>query len=152
MGKGHMKICEMCGNEIAAHVTVCPFCESVQRVASPMIPRRPIETINLEAGLPSVEEGLLRLERELAAARRMGVRLVRIIHGWGSSGKGGKLRAACRAFLQRELQAKHVKAVVHGEDYSCTTIAGRNLLSRFKQLNGSERSDSRNPGITFVEL
>jgi len=45
-----------------------------------------------------------------------------------------------------------VKAVTPGENYSSTTNAGRDLLSRFRELQPAERSDSNNPGLTIVEL
>jgi hypothetical protein len=45
-----------------------------------------------------------------------------------------------------------VATVVAGEEYSSTTIAGRDLLSRFKELKATERPDSSNHGITLVEL
>ncbi len=43
-------------------------------------------------------------------------------------------------------------AVVAGEDYGSATLAGRDLLSRFKELKATERSDFMNHGITIVEL
>jgi hypothetical protein len=41
---------------------------------------------------------------------------------------------------------------IAGDDYSAATVAGRGLMSRHPDLRKSERSDSGNPGITFVEL
>jgi hypothetical protein len=102
--------------------------------------------------MPSVENGLARLESDLVRAKQSGVRVVRVIHGWGSTGKGGALRDACRAFLKRKLTARQIANVIHGEDYSRTTNAGRDIMNRCPELRGSERSDSQNPGITLVEL
>ena len=131
---------------------VCRFCGSHQRARMGVGPRERLRTVNIEAGMPSVEAGLARLEGDLARARQSGVRVVRVIHGWGSKGTGGALRDACRALLRRKLTARQITNVVHGEDYSRTSNAGRNLLSRCPELRGSERSDSQNPGITFVEF
>ncbi len=77
---------------------------------------------------------------------------MRVIHGWGSTGSGGKLRNECRAYLRRQLAAKRIKAIVHGEDYSRATVSGREMMARWPDLETSERSDSNNPGITFVQL
>jgi len=82
----------------------------------------------------------------------MGVRVLRVIHGWGSSGTGGKLRDACRFFLYQEMKAKRLKGVLPGDDYSRAALAGRALMSRYEELRSSERSDAQNPGITMVEL
>ncbi len=147
-----MKDCDTCGNEIADTAGVCRFCGSVQHVTSKRSHRAKIQNVNVETGLPSVEEGVARLKRDIASARHSGVRVLRVIHGWGSSGKGGKLRDACRSFLSRELQAKRLKLVLPGDEYSRRAIAGRDLMSRYEDLKSSERSDSQNPGITMVEL
>lgn len=147
-----MKICDTCGNEIADVVSVCPFCEHAVAVTFRREPVVRVRTINIESGMPTVEEGRGRLERKLDDARQRGVRVVRVIHGWGSSGKGGQLRSACRALLHRELKAKRLRAVVHGENYSRTTGAGRELMARYSELRRSERTDAKNPGITMVEL
>jgi len=111
-----------------------------------------VRTVNIEANRPSVDEALERLEGELARAKQSGVRVMRLIHGWGSSGTGGKLRDACRAFLQRKLVARQVKSVVAGDNYSRATIGGRSLMERCPSLRECERSDAQNPGITFIEL
>jgi hypothetical protein len=106
----------------------------------------------LEAGLPTVEQALKRLERDLREARACEAKVVRVIHGYGSSGRGGKIRDAVRRELGRKLARGEVRAVVPGENYSPTTNAGRDLLSRFKELQPTERSDSSNPGLTIIEI
>lgn len=147
-----MKDCDVCGNEIDGTALQCRFCGSRQSLPAASGPRDSLRTLNIEAGRPSVEEGLARLENDLARARLGGARVVRVIHGWGSTGTGGKLRDACRAYLNRELKARRVKAVVPGDDYSRASNAGRQLASRCPDLKRSERTDTHNPGITFVEL
>ena len=43
--------------------------------------------LNLELGRPTADEALRRLEAELEAARHMNTPLLKLIHGYGSSGK-----------------------------------------------------------------
>ena len=52
--------------------------------------------VNLELGRPSADEALRRLEHELAAKRHLRAKAMKIIHGYGSSGKGGRIRTARR--------------------------------------------------------
>ena len=130
---------------------MCRFCNSPQSAQSKPGSRERLRTIDVKAGMPLVEEGLARLERDLTRAMQAGVRVVRVIHGYGSTGKGGKLRDACRVFLRRMLKAGQITSVLPGEEYSRATNLGRNLMSRCPDLRNSERSDSQNPGITFVE-
>jgi len=44
--------------------------------------------------MPSVQEALQRLEREMAVARQGKLALLKVIHGYGSSGAGGDIRVA----------------------------------------------------------
>ena len=55
-----------------------------------------MHTINLEAGFPSVDDARRRLAAGMDSARRGGKRLIKIVHGRGSSGEGGKLGPAIR--------------------------------------------------------
>lgn len=50
-----------------------------------------MRTLNLEAGFPSVDDAQRRLLAEMQSARQDGLRVLKVIHGWGSSGEGGKL-------------------------------------------------------------
>lgn len=59
-----------------------------------------------------------------------------------ATGQGGKIRDAVRRELGRKLARGEVWAVVTGESYSFTTNSGRDLLSRFKELKTTERSDT----------
>jgi Smr domain len=146
-----MKDCETCGNEIPDREMVCRFCKAPQPATTTAPPSGGLRTINIKAGMPLVEAGLARLEQELAQAMRAGVRVVRIIHGYGSTGKGGLLRDACRACLGRMLKSGQITSFLPGEDYSGATNAARNLIRRCPELRSSERTDRLNPGITFVE-
>ena len=53
--------------------------------------------------------------------------------------------------LSRMRKAGKIRTFLPGEDYSKTTNSGRKLMSRCPDLRDDERSDRRNPGITFVE-
>ncbi len=55
-----------------------------------------LREVNLEAGMPFVDQAIKRLTFELHQSRRQGFAAVKIIHGYGSSGVGGKIRTASR--------------------------------------------------------
>ncbi len=148
-----MIICEVCGNEIPAASKRCDFCGSYQRLGRTFSRRSsPVRNVNLEEGMPPVEEGLERLEEALRSARHEGVRVLRIIHGYGSSGSGGKIRKACRVLLKQKAGSRQIRGFLPGEDYSRETGAGRALIKRQPSLSRTEHADRGNPGITFVEL
>jgi hypothetical protein len=146
------KDCEVCGNPIPAQAFTCRFCDASQSLENfPKTVER-VVIANLENGMPTVEQALERFRRRLSEASASGAKVLKVIHGYGSSGRGGKIRDAVRRELGRMLARGEVATVVAGEEYSSTTIAGRDLLSRFKELKATERPDSSNHGITLVEL
>ena len=51
----------------------------------------PIRILNIEPGRPTREQALLRLAEGLANAQKGGVRVLKVIHGYGSTGQGGVL-------------------------------------------------------------
>ena len=137
-------LCSTCGNELPPAARVCPYCNSPQAITTPRRSATPYVTINLKLGLPTVDEAMARLDRELNAAMAGGVKVVRIIHGWGSGGKGGAIRDETRRRLKVFQRQKRVRAVAHGEDFGKGSIVGRQLPE--------DRSNFANPGITLVEL
>lgn len=148
-----MKTCDVCGESIAPSSAVCPFCETPQQPdPSASAKGVAVRDLNIEAGLPTVEEALRRLGTQLDRARADGVRVVRVIHGWGSaSGGGGKIRVAARQWLQRQLDDRRIRSFFLGDHYTHTRAEGRDFLRRHPGLRPSENSDRNNPGITFVE-
>lgn len=149
-----MKTCTICGNPIPDEASTCPFCEKPQAAT----PRRgalrgqSLVTVNLERGRPSVRDAISRLDMTLATGRLQGVRVVRVVHGYGSSGKGGRIKRAVGTHLKSLLTRRAVAGYVHGEDYADSSPSGRRLLQRCPRLKRSYRADHGNAGITLVEL
>jgi len=152
MVKRETKDCETCGNPIPAQAFTCHFCNSAQSLENFPKTRERVISSNLERGLPSAEQALERLERTLREARACGAKVARLIHGYGSTGRGGKIREAVRRELGRKLARGEIRAVVHGENYSPNANDARDLLARFKELKTTERSDSGNLGLTLIEI
>lgn len=143
----------MCGNEFESG-SDCPYCGTFQHSVSsgPSRRKRTVLTLNLEHGKPIVADALERLDREIAAARMKQVRLIRVIHGWGSSGSGGAIKAAVQVHLQSLVRKGSIRAFTPGDAYSDHYNSGRHLLSAYPSLRASLRTDRENPGITFVEV
>jgi hypothetical protein len=108
--------------------------------------------VNLESGRPTVDDARRRLLAEMARARSRGTSLMKIIHGWGSSGEGGKLAVAIRKSLRLRVKEGKATLVVAGERFSSDTVEGRELVRRHPNLRADRDYNRTNPGITFVEL
>lgn len=111
-----------------------------------------IRTINIESGLPTVEQAQIRLLSEIRRARAERASAVKIIHGYGSSGVGGKLRTALRSYLQTLRRSGKVGSFVAGEDWSIFHPEARELLSACPELKRDSDLERANPGVTIALL
>jgi len=99
-----------------------------------------------------VHEALQRLEQELAWARQERHTLVKVIHGYGSTGAGGDIRLAVQKRLQELLAADQIRGCIFGENWSKTDQATWNLMKAQPELKNDPHLGRRNQGITVVVL
>ncbi|MCL1856846.1 MAG: Smr/MutS family protein [Kiritimatiellaeota bacterium] len=92
------------------------------------------------------------LESAVARARVDGVELLRVIHGWGSSGTGGRLGMACRRQCERWVREHAIARYCPGESYGMGRVVTREWVGRYPELKRHIATDTDNYGITFVEL
>ncbi len=111
-----------------------------------------IEELLIKGGMPTVEEAVRRLGMELQSARRRGVGVVRVIHGYGSSGKGGKLRTGLRRWLGEAQAAGSIGRVVPGERWEIFDDTSLGLLEDYPEMGGDGDLGRHNAGITLVEV
>lgn len=109
-----------------------------------------VRTLNLEQGFPTRDEARLRLESAIAQAKKDGVLAVKIIHGYGSSGKGGVLRFAVRGYLRQMKDHGEIALFVNGESFSQFDERSRELLRRQPDLLVDQDLGSGNKGVTLV--
>ena len=106
--------------------------------------------VNLELGRPSADEALRRLEHELAAKRHLRAKAMKIIHGYGSSGKGGRIRTASRKYLRAAQEQGRIYAVLPGERLTIFDEEARRLMARCPALRDDCDREHYNCGVTFV--
>lgn len=111
-----------------------------------------LSIINLEAGMPTVEKARLKLDQELRSARSRRTAAVKIIHGYGSSGKGGAIKREVQAFLTGKMRAGQIKAFVPGERFSPFFAEARQMLDRCPELARDRDYTRGNDGVTIVLL
>jgi len=113
---------------------------------------RTILEVNIKDGMPTVDVALARLE---AALRPYGKtsKLIKIVHGYGSTGVGGKIRTAVRQRLKSKKVAGNIKDFIPGEAFSMFDPATQKALALYhKELTGDRDYNRSNDGITVVIL
>jgi len=117
---------------------------------------KPLEPIiriaNLEAGRPTVHEALSRLDQELAAARREGHKILKLIHGYGSSGAGGDIRIAVQRRLVEMRENAQIRTCIFGENWAKSDEQTWKLLQAQPELKQDRDLGRKNLGITIVAL
>ena len=111
-----------------------------------------IKVVNLEEGLPTVHQARLRLEHELATARKQGFVAVKLIHGYGSSGAGGVLRTELQKDLLKAERDGAVQAAISGEHWRISDEQCWSLLKKYPEWKEDSDLGRNNRGITIVVL
>jgi hypothetical protein len=111
-----------------------------------------IKTIMLKEGLPTIAEARARLNAEIDKARRAGVLALKIVHGYGSSGRGGTLKEAIRASLRKRRKEGRIRAFVPGEKWDGMDETARQIIEECPELSRDPDLGRYNEGITLVLL
>ncbi len=107
-------------------------------------------TINLEDDLPTVDQALKRLAQEIIWARRDKIILMKVIHGFGSSGKGGKIRKAVRNELEVFKRRGMIKEYITGEKLSIFDASTRLAIDKYREFRSDSDIERHNNGITVL--
>ena len=149
-----MNLCPVCGNDIAHGLLICPFCGGKQDHQPGAVAAAGVfhKVVNLELGRPLVESALRKLQMELEGGRQQNLRVLTVIHGYGSSGKGGAIGTECRKVLAYLKGNGEINTFIPGEEFRLKSGPTRDLLRRFPQLAANVNLNKGNRGITLVVL
>ncbi len=110
------------------------------------------KTVNLEQGMPTVAQATRLLAQALTSAKREGLLALKLIHGYGSSGTGGRLRVGLREELEKKRRAKVIADFIPGEEWSIFNKKATDALARCRDLSKDRDLNRSNNGITIVVL
>lgn len=148
-----MSVCGVCGNDINPNAKDCPYCGAPNEVERPQTTKKKlVRTVLLKEHQPTVAQALDRLKEELVESRKGGIKILRVIHGYGSSGKGGSIKTAVAQKLRKWMDEGAIKNFITGEQHFEFGARHNHLLKKYPELEENWVQDRGNPGITFVEL
>ena len=111
-----------------------------------------MKTVNLKYDQPSTDKARRRLIDEVDRARREGQAVLKIIHGYGSSGVGGTLQTTIRKSLQHRQREGSVKRFVFGERWNIFDALAQEFLCDHQEFRRDPDLNRYNSGITIVEI
>lgn len=111
-----------------------------------------IKIVMIKADRPTVDEARERLRVELEKAKNGSVVVLKIVHGYGSSGQGGALREAIRRSLRKRVKEGAIRTFQAGEGFSTFDETARLMLDECPELARDPDFNRYNEGVTFVLL
>ncbi len=102
--------------------------------------------------MPTVPEALQHLARELAHARQTGCSVLKLIHGYGSTGAGGDIRIAVQKRMTEMASRGEIRSCIFGESWSKSDEHAWALMNARPELKQDADLGRRNLGITIVVL
>jgi Smr domain len=111
-----------------------------------------IKTVILKDGMPSVEQARARLSSEIHVARQSGIKILKVVHGYGSTGVGGDLRFALQSTLRQMAAKKEIRDCIYGENWRKSDERTWELLKQMPELKADSDLGRGNKGITLVVL
>ncbi len=106
--------------------------------------------LNIKQDMPTVAEAMRHLQSSIERLKREKYGVVLIVHGYGSTGKGGAINTKARQWLKAQERSGKIKKVIFGEDFSLFNFDALGLKNRCRELE--VLLDVCNHGVTVVEL
>src|ERR1700732_3027615 len=108
-----------------------------------------VRVINVEEGFPTRDQAYQKLDTALLRARKDGVAVLKVIHGYSSTGAGGVLRFAIRGFLRQRKEKGEITAFVNGESWSSFDDRSKLIFAKLPELVLDSDVGRGNKGITL---
>lgn len=111
-----------------------------------------MEIANIEKYMPTVYQAEILVRNNLEMYRSQGLKAFKIIHGYGSTGKGGALRTGIRNYLDQLKGAKIIADYIPGENWDVFNETTRKVLDLDNHFRKDEDLGKMNSGITIIVI
>ena len=106
--------------------------------------------LNIKEGMPRVMDAMDCLKDSIERFKRNKHKCVLVIHGYGSTGKGGAILKSAREWLLAQSKKGALKTVIFGEEFTIFNFKSLELKERYAEL--APLIGGYNHGVTVVEL
>ncbi len=111
-----------------------------------------MEIANIEKYMPTVYQAEILVRNNLEMYRAQGLKVFKIIHGYGSTGKGGALRTGIRNYLDQLKGAKIIADYIPGENWSAFDETTRKVLDLDNDFRKDPDLGVMNSGVTIIVI
>ena len=111
-----------------------------------------LRLVNLKEGQCSVDYALAVVEIEIESAKKEGLTALKLLHGYGSHGRGGAIMLALRRQLRIWKKSGFIVNYFGGDKWDLFDKDSQKILNADKSIVCDEDIGHANPGITIVQI
>ena len=111
-----------------------------------------LKEVNIKEDLPTAGDAIRRITFHIRSGKELGAGAVKIIHGYGSTGTGGKIRSRARQYLTEQKKSGQIRDFIPGEDFSIFHEGTRLAFTSCPALRRDSDLERHNNGMTIVIL
>ncbi len=109
-----------------------------------------IETIDIKSDMPPADVAVAKLEIMIDIFKKENVEVLKVIHGYGSHGKGGEIKKGVKKLLLLLMHFGKIKNFVCGENWGTEVIEANKVYEKYPKLLFDADLKNYNSGITIV--
>ena len=109
-----------------------------------------IYEVNIEQGMPTVDTAMRYVEQAISRAKAYGYPVLKLIHGYGSSGTGGKIKTAVQRELGKYKNTGKIREFVAGDNFTPFDSATQRIIAAYPDVTRDRDYLKTNQGITIV--
>lgn len=110
------------------------------------------QVINLKEFNQTEFQAIKELEIFIDLCKKADVKAIKIIHGYGSHGRGGAIQKAVLNFARSQLKLKKIKMFLLGNEWTIASEKALKVIYAAKSCYNDEDLNKLNPGITIILL
>ena len=111
-----------------------------------------IETINIKENFPPADLAVANMEIAIDMYNKTDTRVMKIIHGYGSHGKGGEIKRNVKIKLEQLKKQHKISDYIAGEHFGETEKSSDYIIENFPELLIDTDLKNYNSGITLIFL
>ncbi len=111
-----------------------------------------LRLVNLKDGEFNVELAIATVEIEIESAKKEGLVALKVLHGYGSHGRGGTIAIELRKTLSLWKKQGFITNYFGGDRWNLFDKQSQKILMKDKDIFNDCDINSSNPGITIIEL
>ena len=111
-----------------------------------------LKVMNLKENNATVDYALALVEIEIEASKIEGIIALKVLHGYGSHGKGGAIKIELGNKLKQWKKNGFIVDYFGGDEWSIFNPKTMRILELDKSIYIDEDMEKANPGITIIQV